>query len=178
MRAFPEGRQKATVDFAVEKVTDPGGSSRCTQFRTGFFTVAKIESAPFSRTILENAQYLENPCTQPCACGAAEKDCPRPACSDRIRNMRKPSLWCSSFRCFFSRLTRPSGQPPKGRRALRAGQAYTEYLLILLFGVFLGLGIAVVDGYLPQELRIVSRLYGYFFDYYAGLANYLNLPLF
>ena len=90
--------------------------------------------------------------------------------------MRKPSLWCSSFRCFFSRLTRPSGQPPKGRRALRAGQAYTEYLIILFFGVLLCLGVVALDQ--QQGLGIMERLYGYMFDYYAGIANYVNLPIF
>ena len=66
-----------------------------------------------------------------------------------------------------------------GRRDLRKGQAYTEYLIILLFGVFLGLGVVVVDRVLPPEQTgIMDRLYGYIFDYYAALANYLNLPCF
>lgn len=61
----------------------------------------------------------------------------------------------------------------------RAGQAYTEYLVVLLFGVFLCLGLTVVDReLLPEEMRIMDRLYGYLFDYYAGLANFLNLPTF
>jgi hypothetical protein len=66
-----------------------------------------------------------------------------------------------------------------GRRDFREGQAYTEYLIILLFGVFLGLGIVVIDRVLPPEqLGIMNRMYGYIFDYHAGLANYLNLPFF
>ncbi len=66
-----------------------------------------------------------------------------------------------------------------GGRDLRAGQAYTEYLVILLFGVFMCLGVAVIDGTLPPEqVRIMDRLYGYIFDYYAGLANFINLPIF
>jgi hypothetical protein len=69
------------------------------------------------------------------------------------------------------------GSPPRRQWSL-AGQAYTEYLLILLFGVFLGLGIAVIAPELPEQFRIVNRLYGYVFDYYASLANYLSLPLF
>jgi len=79
----------------------------------------------------------------------------------------------------FQRLPRPLQRLSPGRRDLQEGQAYTEYLIILLFGVFLGLGIVVVDRALPPEqLGIVDRLYGYIFDYYAGLANYLNLPCF
>ena len=74
----------------------------------------------------------------------------------------------------------------KGRRSsildgrdLRAGQAYTEYLVILLFGVFACLGLAVFDSTLPpEEARIMDTLYGYIFDYYAGLANFLSLPIF
>jgi len=66
-----------------------------------------------------------------------------------------------------------------GGRNLRAGQAYTEYLVILLFGVFMCLGVAVIDNeLLPEEVRIMDRLYGYIFDYYAGLANFINLPVF
>ena len=66
-----------------------------------------------------------------------------------------------------------------GGRDLRAGQAYTEYLVILLFGVFLSLGVVVIDRQiLPEEVRIMDRLYGYIFDYYAGVANFLNLPVF
>ena len=64
-------------------------------------------------------------------------------------------------------------------RDLRAGQAYTEYLVILLFGVFMCLGVVVIDRVLlPEEVRIMDRLYGYIFDYYAGVANFLNLPIF
>ena len=66
-----------------------------------------------------------------------------------------------------------------GGRDLRAGQAYTEYLVIPRFGVFMCLGVAVIDGPLPPEqVRIMDRLYGYIFDYYAGLANFINLPVF
>ena len=73
--------------------------------------------------------------------------------------------------------SRPS--PIRGERDPRAGQAYTEYLVILLFGVFLCLGLAVFeDMVLPEEVRIMDRLYGYVFDYYAGLANFINLPVF
>jgi hypothetical protein len=69
--------------------------------------------------------------------------------------------------------------PGPRRGGLRAGQAYTEYLVILLFGVFLCLGVALVDRQiLPEQVRIMDRLYGYIFDYYAGLANFLNLPFF
>ena len=64
-------------------------------------------------------------------------------------------------------------------RDLRAGQAYTEYLVVLLFGAFMCLGVAVFDGTLPPgEAGIMDTLYGYIFDYYAGLANFLNLPIF
>jgi len=66
-----------------------------------------------------------------------------------------------------------------GGRDLRAGQAYTEYLVILLFGVFMCVGVAVTDSeLLPEQVRIMDRLYGYIFDYYAGLANFINLPIF
>lgn len=66
-----------------------------------------------------------------------------------------------------------------GGRDPRAGQAYTEYLVILVFGVFMCLGVVVVDRVLlPEEVRIMDRLYGYIFDYYAGLANFINLPIF
>jgi len=64
-------------------------------------------------------------------------------------------------------------------RDLRAGQAYTEYLVILLFGVFMCLGLVVIDTSLPPEqVGFMDRLYGYIFDYYAGLANFINLPIF
>jgi hypothetical protein len=66
-----------------------------------------------------------------------------------------------------------------GGRDLRAGQAYTEYLVILLFGVFMCLGVVVIDSTLPPEqVGIMDRLYGFIFDYYAGLANFINLPTF
>ncbi len=68
--------------------------------------------------------------------------------------------------------------PARGRDR-RLGQAYTEYLVILLFGVFFGLGLVVIDKVIPPEqVKIMDRLYGYIFDYYAGLANFLNLPMF
>ena len=66
-----------------------------------------------------------------------------------------------------------------GGRDPRAGQAYTEYLVIMLFGVFMCLGVVVIDSTLPPEqVGIMDTLYGYIFDYYAGLANFLNLPIF
>ncbi len=69
--------------------------------------------------------------------------------------------------------------PRFSRRKRRLGQAYTEYLVILLFGVFLSLGLVVIERQLPPEqTKIVDRLYGYIFDYYASLANFLNLPVF
>jgi len=67
---------------------------------------------------------------------------------------------------------------PCGASRIR-GQAYTEYLVILLFGVFLCLGVVVIDRQLlPEEVKIMDRLYGYIFDYYASLANFINLPVF
>lgn len=61
----------------------------------------------------------------------------------------------------------------------RAGQAHTEYLVVLVFGVFMCLGLVVIDReILPEEMRIMERLYGYIFEYYAGLANFLSLPTF
>ncbi len=88
-----------------------------------------------------------------------------------LSGRREPSARAPGSRC-----------PPRlrdRRSGARGGQAYTEYLIILLFGVFLCLGVAVVDQQLmPEELRIVDRLYGYMFDYYAGVANFLNLPIF
>jgi hypothetical protein len=61
----------------------------------------------------------------------------------------------------------------------RRGQAYTEYLVVLVFGVFMCLGLVVIDReILPEEMRIMERLSGYVFDYYAGLANFLSLPIF
>ena len=69
--------------------------------------------------------------------------------------------------------------PILGGWDLRAGQAYTEYLVILLFGVLMCLGVAVMDSeLLPEEVRIMDTLYGYIFEYYAGLANFINLPIF
>jgi hypothetical protein len=73
----------------------------------------------------------------------------------------------------------PSAATPLRGIGPRAGQAYTEYLVILLFGVFLALGVVVLDtGVPPGEVGIMDRLYGYIFDYYAGMANFLNLPIF
>jgi hypothetical protein len=76
---------------------------------------------------------------------------------------------------------RPRACPkePAGRRRRnpRAGQAYTEYLVILLFGVFLGLGLVIIEDTGTQD-GIMDRLYGYIFDYYAGIANFVNLPIF
>lgn len=90
--------------------------------------------------------------------------------------------WVSWARTLPSRLAiRVRASPPAiPRRSLdpAAGQAHTEYLIILVFGVFLGLGIVVIDQLLPEQLRIMDRLYGYIFRFYAGLANYLNLPCF
>jgi hypothetical protein len=64
-----------------------------------------------------------------------------------------------------------------GPRERVAGQAYTEYLVILLFGVFVALGISLVGAPgLPDTLP--NTLLGYIFDHYEGLANYLNLPFF
>ena len=66
-----------------------------------------------------------------------------------------------------------------GGRDPCSGQAYTEYLVILLFGVFMCVGVAVIDSSLPAEQAgIMDRLYGYIFEYYAGLANFINLPIF
>ena len=66
-----------------------------------------------------------------------------------------------------------------GGRDPREGQAYTEYLVILLFGVFMCFGMVIIDASLPPEqVGFMDRLYGYIFDYYAGLANFINLPIF
>jgi len=72
---------------------------------------------------------------------------------------------------------RRSPRPRTGARDPRAGQAYTEYLVVLLFGVFLCLGVVVIDQGQP-ELHIMDRLYGYIFDYYASMANFVSLPTF
>ena len=41
------------------------------------------------------------------------------------------------------------------------------------------MGLVVIDKVIPPEqVKIMDRLYGYIFDYYAGLANFLNLPMF
>ena len=67
-------------------------------------------------------------------------------------------------------------RPAETRRRARAGQAYTEYLIILFFGVLVCLGVVALDQ--QQEPRIMETLYGYMFEYYAGMANYLSLPIF
>lgn len=52
-----------------------------------------------------------------------------------------------------------------------AGQAYTEYVVILAVLFALGFGVAsVFIGF--DQIREV------FFEYYASLANFLNLPCF
>jgi len=53
----------------------------------------------------------------------------------------------------------------------RSGQAYAEYVVILAVTLALGIGFAsVFTGSMAlQEI---------FYDYYASLANYLNLPFF
>jgi hypothetical protein len=75
-------------------------------------------------------------------------------------------------------LPRPACSPrPRTRgRGPRAGQAYTEYLIVLFFGVFLCLGVVIADH--AADLHLMDRLYGYIFDYYAGIANFLSLPTF
>ncbi len=61
----------------------------------------------------------------------------------------------------------------------RAGQAQTEYLVILLFGVFIGLGLFVYEETLQGGTPgVLDNLYGYIFEYYAGLVNFLNMPIF
>jgi len=52
----------------------------------------------------------------------------------------------------------------------RQGQAYTEYLVILVWFVFGLFVTSTLVGF--QEIRDI------FFRYYAGLAEYLNLPFF
>lgn len=91
--------------------------------------------------------------------------------------MVQPNFSSSPLQGVCSRLKGGWRQPSGERRDLRGGQAYTEYAVILFFGVFVGLGIVALDSALP-EVRIMSTLYGYIFDYYAGLANFLNLPIF
>jgi hypothetical protein len=91
----------------------------------------------------------------------------------------KLGSWVSWARALPSRMAIRRRGIRTGRLDPGAGQAYTEYLIILVFSVFLGLGIVVIDReLLPEEVRITDTLYGYLFDYYAGLVNYLNLPCF
>ena len=60
----------------------------------------------------------------------------------------------------------------RGMLASNAGQAYTEYLISMItWFVALGfIGASVFLGF--DNIQII------FFDYYASLANYLNLPFF
>jgi hypothetical protein len=51
------------------------------------------------------------------------------------------------------------------------GQAYAEYLIIL--AVLLGLGAGVASIFTGTD-----ALQDIFYDYYASVANYLNLPFF
>lgn len=52
---------------------------------------------------------------------------------------------------------------------MRRGQAYTEYVIILAVLFALGMGVSIVFvGF--------DEIHGFFHDYYASLANYLNLP--
>ena len=71
--------------------------------------------------------------------------------------------------------SRPRPVVATTRRDPRAGQAYTEYLVILGFGVLLAFGMTIMGA---NEESVVNRLYGYIFDYHASLANFLNLPFF
>ncbi|MEW6441506.1 MAG: hypothetical protein AB1640_11275 [bacterium] len=64
------------------------------------------------------------------------------------------------------------GSTPLGPgRGAPAGQAYTEYLVILMVLFALGLGVSSVFVGFEQIHQI-------FFSYYSSLANFLNLPLF
>lgn len=90
--------------------------------------------------------------------------------------MMKHLLPSPSYKALFLLLPGCSRRhPTPGRRDPRAGQAYTEYLVILGFGVLLAFGM-VIGGSNPDS--ILNRLYGYIFDYHASLANFLNLPFF
>lgn len=88
--------------------------------------------------------------------------------------MIKALLSSLSQKGFFALRPLHSGPRPDGRDP-RAGQAYTEYLVILGFGVLLAFGMALSGA---NEGSILNRLYGYIFDYHASLANFLNLPFF
>lgn len=91
-------------------------------------------------------------------------------------NMMKdllPSLLSKAIFVLLQGRTRR--QPATPRLDPRAGQAYTEYLVILGFGVLLAFGMVI--GGINQD-SVVNRLYGYIFEYHASLANYLNLPFF
>ena len=87
----------------------------------------------------------------------------------------KDVLPCLRCKALFNSLPGRRRPPATARRDPRAGQAYTEYLVILGFGVLLSFGMALSGA---NEDSIVERLYGYIFDYYASMANYLNLPFF
>ena len=89
--------------------------------------------------------------------------------------MTKDLLPSASPKGLFAPLTGRSRPRPvaSARCDPRAGQAYTEYLVILGFGVLLAFGM-VIGG--TNQDSVVNRLYGYMFDYYASLANFLNLP--
>ncbi len=70
-------------------------------------------------------------------------------------------------------------QRPNPATGSRAGQAQTEYLVILLFGVFIGVGLFVYEETLQGGGEgVLDNLNGYIFEYYAGIANFLNLPIF
>lgn len=53
------------------------------------------------------------------------------------------------------------------------GQAYTEYTIILVFGILVVGGISTLDGIIGT-----GGVLEFFFNYYASLANYLNLAFF
>jgi hypothetical protein len=90
--------------------------------------------------------------------------------------MTKDLLPSRSCKALLFTLLRGRPRPTSiARRDPRTGQAYTEYLVILGFGVLLAFGMALSGA---NEESIVNRLYGYIFDYYASLANYMNLPFF
>ncbi len=59
---------------------------------------------------------------------------------------------------------------------MKQGQAYTEYVIILVGMFALGIGVASVfvwvDAETPNSIKAI------FSDYYASLTNYLNLPFF
>jgi hypothetical protein len=65
------------------------------------------------------------------------------------------------------KLEKPGFSPPDSS----GGQAYTEYVIIL--AVLFALGIGVASVFTGKD-----ALQEIFYDYYASLANYLNLPFF